>query len=164
MKTVLLAINGDSPTDSTFQYAIGLCRRIRADLNILQFVKGKNLVHCIASTRQRVGAINRFMEDSFAGAAFAEHGLPEISDEIMSGISDPLKKLLQSDHPDIFCTVALSLGNPATELSPYVDKHRKIVLTIFDPSTGEKSQSMRSTAMVKLLKKQLCVPLVVLKT
>jgi len=54
MKQVLLAIDGDIPTDSVFQYAVGLCRRIQAQLNILQFVKKKSLTQCISSTKKKV--------------------------------------------------------------------------------------------------------------
>lgn len=124
MKRVLLAINGDIPTNPIFNYAVGLCKRISADLDILQFINAQKL-----SKR----------------------------------ISFQLKNLLQTYKPGVSCTVALSAGTPETELSEYIEAHKDIVLTVFDPSTGQKHKNRNDRVMLKLLREKLTVPLVIVK-
>ena len=100
MKQVLLAINGDIPTNLVFQYSVGLCKRMKAELNILQFMQNRKLTHCIFSTKKRVGRLGKFLEDSFAGVAFAEQDVFYMADEFLSGVSDPLKDLINFNKTD----------------------------------------------------------------
>lgn len=164
MKQILLAIDGDSPTDSVFQYAVGLCRRIQAELNILQFVKDRRVSRCISATRKKVGRLGKLLEDSFAGVAFAEEGVPHMADEFLPNVSDSLRELIRGDHTGVSFKVAASNGNPEKELLNYIDDHQDIVLTIFDPSTDPKAESGPSLPAIEAIKKRMSVPLVVVKT
>ncbi len=164
MKQVLLAINGDIPTNSVFQYSVDFCKRISAELNILQFIQNRKITHCISSTKNRVGRLGKFLEAYFAGAAFAEQGVFYMADEFLSGVSDPLRDLIKFNKIGVPFKVTLSNGDPETELSSYIDNHRKIVLMIFDPSKDMENQPKKYLATVEQIKKKLYVPLVVLKS
>ena len=164
MKQVLLAINGDIPTNSIFQYSVGLCKRMSAELNILQFIQNRKLTHCISSTKKRVGRLSKVLEDYFAGAAFAEQGVFYMADEFLSGVSDPLKELIKFNKTGMQFKVTLSGGDPETELSNYIDNHQEIVLTIFDPSQGMRNQPKQYLATVEQIRKKLYIPLVVVKS
>ncbi len=161
MKQVLLAINGDIPTNSVFQYAVSLCTRISADLKILQFIGGRKLTQCLSSTKKKVRSIGHFLEDSFAGIAFAEHGEFYMADEILSGVSEPLKEMLTLNDSCVSFTVILSDGEPETDLSRYIEENRDIVLTIFDPSVDTPVQPGLNLAIIDQIKQNLSVPLVV---
>ncbi len=165
MKQVLLAIDGNIPTDSVFQYAVGLCRRIQAELNILQFIKTESLTQCISATQKKVGRLGKLLEDSFAGIAFAEEGVPHLAGEFLPDVSDSLKKLIKG-NPDsgVYYKASASSGTPEKELFNYIDDHQDIVLTIFDPSTDPRSKTGRSFTTIETIKKKLRIPLVVVKT
>ena len=163
MKQVLLAINGDIPTNSAFLYSVDLCKRISAELNILQFIKDRKLTQRLTTTKKRVGRLGRFLEDSFAGVAFAEEGAFYLADEFLSGVSDPLKQLIKVNESGVSFKVALSHGNPETDLLNYIDNHQEIVLTVFDPSTNMRNHPRQYLAIMEQIKKKLCVPLVVVK-
>ncbi|MFH1153844.1 MAG: hypothetical protein V1793_08510 [Pseudomonadota bacterium] len=163
MKQVLLAIDGDIPTNPIFQYSVGLCKRIRAELSILQFTRGRKLAQCISTTKKGVGRLGKFLEDSFAGIAFAEEGAFCIADEFLSGASTPLKELIKSNKDDVAFKVVLSDGEPETEISNYIENHQDIVLMVFDPSKDIRSTSKQYLKTVERIKKNLCIPMVVVK-
>jgi len=161
MKRVLLAINGDIPNKSAFQYAIGLCSRISAELNIVQFIKAKKMARCIRTTRNKVRQLGRVLEDSFAGAAFAEEGAFDAADEILNNVSNPLRELIEHNTANVSFKVAVSNGDPETDLTNYIEDHQQVVLTIFDPSKDKADPSGNYRTMIEHMKKKLCVPLVV---
>jgi len=154
MKRVLLTINGKIPTKSVFQYSVGLCKMIHAELTILQF---------ISSTRRRVGHLGKFLENSFAGVAFAEQGVHSMAMEFMPGISNPLKEMIELKEMEMPFKVGLSRGNPETELSNYIENHQEIILTVFDPSKDSKKNPKYQLEMIEQIKKRLCIPLVMVK-
>jgi len=164
MKQVLLAINGDIPTNSVFQYSVGLCKRMKAELNILQFIQNRKLNHCISATKKKVGRLGKFLEDSFAEVAFAEQDVFYRADEFLSGVSDPLKDLVNFNKTEVPFKVTLTSGDPGTELSSYIDNHQEIVLTIFDPSKDVQNQPKQCLATVEQIRNKLYVPLVVVKS
>ncbi len=163
MKQVLLAINGYSPTKIVFEYSIGLCRRMEAGLNILQFVPKKFLSRYVVSTRRQMGRISRHLEDSFAGAAFAEKGLPRLADEFLPGRTSPLGELIRVDADGIPLKVKITSGNPETGITDYVSIHQDIVLAVFDPSEDRKAHSRDALPMIRKIKSYSGVPLVVVR-
>jgi len=164
MKQVLLAIDGNSPTDSVFQYAVGLCRRIQADLNILQFVRDERLTRCLSVTKKKVGRLGKLLEDSFAEVAFAEEGLAGMGKEFRPGISDALNELIQAGQAGVALEVTVSSSSPEKDLPHYIDDHQDIVLAIFDPSTDQTGRAGHSLLTIETIKKKLRIPLVVVKT
>lgn len=163
MKQILLAINGDIPTKTVFRYSVDLCNRIRAELNILQFIQNGNLTRRLANTHKKVGRLGKFLEDSFAGVAFAEEGAFSMADEMVSGISDPLRKLIRNNQTGVPVKVALSHGRLETELSNYIERHQDIVLAIFDPATDVQKHPRQYLSTMEQIKRKLCVPLVIVK-
>jgi len=159
----LLAINGEIPTKTVFQYSVDLCVRIRAELNILQFIKDGNFTRRLKESKKKVSRLGNFLENSFAGVAFAEEGAFSMADEMLSGISDPLKKLINSNKTSVPCQVGFSHGHLETELSGYIDLHQDIVLTIFDPATDVRKHPRKYLATMEQIKNKLCVPLVIVK-
>jgi len=160
MKQILLAINGDIPTKTVFQYSVDLCNRIRAELNILQFIKSGSLTRRLTDTHKKVGRLGKFLEDSFAGVAFAEAGSFSMADEMLSGVSDPLRELIKNSQTRVPFKVAFSHESLETELSSYIDQHQDIVLTIFDPATDIRKHPQKYLATMAQIKKKLCIPLV----
>ena len=163
MKQVLLAIDGNIPTDSVFQYAVDLCGRIQAQLNILQFIKKEGLNRCLSSTKKKVGRLGKLLENSFAGIAFAEEGVAHMAGEFLPDVSDSLRELIKRGHAEISLEVTVSSGKPEKELSNYIDDHQDIVLTIFDPSRDQPMEAGNSLLTIDTMKKNLSVPLVVVK-
>lgn len=164
MKQILLAIDGNIPTDSVFQYAVGLCRRIQADLNILQFVKEERLTRCLSATKKKVGRLGKLLEDSFAEVAFAEEGLPMMGKEFSPQVSDSLNELIKAGHARVALEVTASNSSPEKDLPHYIDDHQDIVLAIFDPSTDQPGRTGHSLSTIETIKKKLRIPLVVVKT
>lgn len=164
MKQVLLAIDGAMPTKPVFQYAVGLCRRIGAGLNILQFFQEARASRRLAETRGKVGRLGRLLEDSFAGVAFAEEGMFKMADSLSTDVSDPLKELIQASPNAVPVRAAVSGGRPETDISRYVEAHQDIVLTIFDPSGDRTQPPGRRRTMIDNIRKRLRVPLVVVRT
>ncbi len=161
MKQVLLAINGELPTKAIFRYSVDLCKRVGAELNILQFIEETKIVQCISRTKKRVKRLGKILEDSFTGIAFAEEGVPEMAEEFLPGISGPLKELIKTHRPGISLKLSASYANPERELSNYIDTHQDIILAVFDPS--EDQQSPHSLKMIENIRPKLGVPLVVVK-
>jgi hypothetical protein len=164
MKQVLLAINGNIPTNTVFNYAVGLCTGIRAELGILQFVKNKKWAACLLSTPKKVRHLGKILEDSFAGAAFAEEGMFCAADEILSGVSKPLKQLLDKNKMSVPYRVVLSNGNPETDLSQYIENHHEIILAIFDPSKDAGKNFGAQLPEIEQIRKRFRVPLVFVKS
>jgi hypothetical protein len=163
MKQILLTINGSIPTNSVFQYSVGLCKRLQTQLNILQFVKDTSLQQCNSSTRSRVERLGKFLENSFVGVAFAEQGAFGMADDFLPGTSDSLKNLIKTNKIEIPFKVGLGSGNLKAELFNYVENHQKIILTIFDPAKDTQNDPKQQLEMINEIKKNLCVPLVVVK-
>ncbi len=163
MKQVLLAIDGAMPTITVFQYAVGLCRRIGAELNILQFLQEARVSCRLGETRGKVGRLGRLLEDSFAGVAFAEEGLFKMADSLSVNVSDPLKELIETSPNPVRVKASVSAGRPETDLSNYVDTHQDVVLTIFDPSVDQSRLPGLRRTMIKNIRKNLKVPLVVVR-
>ena len=163
MKQVLLVIDGETVTNAAFQYAVDLCKRMKAELGILQFMRKKCVDKCISDTGRGLKNLGRKLEATFAAAAFMEEGDDNTAREILSKPSPAVMKLLpRSKKAGVPCNICLSDEEPETELPEYVDNHQNIVLTILDSSRNA-STSQRNGADLKTMKKKLPVPLAVVK-
>ncbi len=149
MKQILLVIDGDVPSRPVFQYAAGLCKRVAAGLCILQFLKQRQ----IAPAEQAALGLDRADGQS----TFPASRMLWRTDEHLAGVPESLKKMLNPSFCGVPFSVALSADKPENVLSGYIDAHHDIILTVFDPSRG----SERTSGRIRLLKKTLGVPLVV---
>lgn len=178
MKQILLAISRETPSRKAFSYALDLSRKIRAELGILRFMEKRGLAEHFPVSREKAARLGRFLEDSFADVALAEEGMetvrsrtakisgqkPSISTSPGEGRSqtDPLRKLLTADDPEIRPECAAAETDTDTDLTRFVDTHRDVVLTILD-SPDEGRSPAQAKARIKKLKRTLGVPLVVIK-
>lgn len=162
MKQVLLAINGETPSRKAFQYAVDLSRRLRAELSILRFIDKDRLVAYFKKTRKKAFRLGRFLENSFAGIAFAEEGLPMDTGQVLAGVSDPLNDFLKNNSDDIPLKITVSHGDPEKDLGCFVDSHHDVVLTILDSPKRETESLKKKEARIKELKKKLGIPVVVI--
>ena len=164
MKQILLVINGESATNSSFQYAVDLCKKIKAELSILQFVNKKSVERCITETSKGIKAVGKRLENTFAAAAFMEEGDNDTANQILSSPTPSVMELLpKSKKAGVPVRVSLSDNAPEKELPIYIDNHQDIVLTIYDSSPGQASSASRGKDPLKRIKNRLPVPLVVIK-
>ena len=161
MKQVLLAINGEQPTFSVFQYAVDLCKRIDAKLSILQFLNEQKYKTNFSSTKKKVKRIGRFLENSFADIALAEEGSLFTTGETSDDVTSPLQKLLAAHKNLSLHRVAFCGGNPEKDLPEFIEEHQGIVLTIFDPTEDSPGSPSTVPVQIKKLKKKIDVPFVI---
>ncbi|MBL7178590.1 MAG: universal stress protein [Desulfobacterales bacterium] len=166
MKKVLLAVDGITPDQKAFRYAIELCNRIKAELNVFQIIDPRNYGEYLKKMRKGAGHARRYLESSLVAATFAEAGEHETAAEIMSEALKNIKQLLpESEKEGVPCHFTITSGAPDTEIINYVNAHRDVVLTIYDsPGKGrrQKGLAVKETPMFRKIKQSLFIPLVVM--
>jgi len=164
MEKVLLAIDGMTPDRKAFRYAIALCKRIRAELNIFQIIRPRYYREHAKKVRKTASLARRFMEGSMVAATFAEAGEHETALDIMAEASKEIRSLLQeSEEAGVRCHFSITSGNPEKEIVSYVNDHRNVVLTIYDVSDQDANEAANNSKKEKSLtkiRKSLSVPLV----
>jgi len=164
MEKVLLAIDGMTPDRKAFRYAIALCKRIRAELNIFQIIRPRHYREHAKKVRKTASLARRFMEGSMVAATFAEAGEHETALDIMAEASKEIRSLLQeSEEAGVRCHFSITSGNPEKEIVSYVNDHRNVVLTIYDVSDQDANEAANNSKKEKSLtkiRKSLSVPLV----
>jgi nucleotide-binding universal stress UspA family protein len=162
MEKVLLAIDGIAPSKKAFNYAVQLCKRIRADLNVLQIIRPKKYSKYLESARKKTNTARKYIEGSMMAAAFAETGEYETAKDMMSEALRNLKQLLpESEKAGIQCHLTMKAGNPKHAILNYLNEHRDVVLTIYDTAQDKRDQ-LRSSRQNEI-KQALSVPLVVVR-
>jgi hypothetical protein len=163
MEKVLLAIDGVTPDKQVFRYALQLCRRIKAELDVLQVIKPTK-IHTKAG--KKTGHARKYIEGSLMAAAFAEAGDHQTAKDMMSEALDNLKKLLpESDKAGIRYHLTAKAGSPKIEILNHVNEHRDIVLAIYDTGLKEsleKTSAETGASVLSELKQALSIPLVVI--
>jgi hypothetical protein len=165
MKKVLLAIDGITPDLKTFRYAVELCKRIKAELKVFQIIRPQNYKKYLKEMRQKTNYARMFIQGSMVAAAFAEAGEHESAKEIMVETSEQIKRLLsESQNQGVQCHFSMKQGSPEKEIIDYVNYHRDVVLTIYNPSDEDvdtKSVSSKKKNAITSIKEKLSVPLVI---
>jgi len=164
MKKVLLTIEGMTPDQKAFQYAVDLCKRIRAELDIFQIIRPRYYRDYMKFFRKKTLIARRFVQGSMMAATFAEAGEHETALDIIAEASKQIKQFLsESEKAGVQCRFSMASGNPEKEIINYVNDHRDVVLTIYDAS----DQDIRRTTGIskkknslEKIKKNLSVPLV----
>ena len=149
MKTVLFAIDHHMiPDQKALDYSLTLCRRMLAKLDVLHIIKSpafprrglKTLKSGILKARDK-------FENAMVTATYAEAGVPDPEKALQAAAYDQFKRLLpekENSRIDYHCIIT---EEPAdTVVERYVNGHREVVLTVFDPEsssrfTGEKKKS-----------------------
>ena len=164
MKQVLLTIDGMTPDQKAFHYAVALCKRIRAELSIFQIIRPRYYRKYLEKVRKNTFLARTFIKSSMVAATFAEAGEHETALEIMDKASKEMKRLMsKSEKSGVHCHFSIKSGNPEKEIIDYVNKHRNVVLTIYDAAnqnTDQNSNISEKEHLLEKIKKNLSIPLV----
>lgn len=166
MKKVLLAIDGIAPDQNVFRYAIELCKRIKAELNVFQVINPQNFSEYLKKVRQSAGAARSYFASTMMAATFAEAGEHETAEEIMAVALKNYKRLLpESEKEGVQCHFSMKSGAPDKEIVDYVNAHRDIVVAIYDAAKQENAKpKQKKKTTVGRIKHKLAVPLVVVNS
>ena len=166
MHKVLLAIDGPVPNRKLFSYAVDLCQRIKAELNILQVIRLKEGSASAKKIREKTGRIRKLFENSMMAVTFAESGEHETAKQIMARARKNIDPLLpESTEKGIRFELKLTVGDPEKEIVDYVAAHRDVVITICDTRSvpvAASGHSATGSQLVLRLKEKIDVPLVAL--
>jgi nucleotide-binding universal stress UspA family protein len=167
MEKVLLAIDGMSPDKKALQYTIQLCRRMKAELNVLQVINSKNGDSYISQARKKATHAKKYIEGSFAAIAFAEAGEHETADALMCNALKNLKQMLSvSENDGIRFHLTVKAGNLKREIIRYLKEHRDVVITIYDAhhrKGADPDFARKHGPLSQELQKALSTPLVVVQ-
>ncbi|MBI4774311.1 MAG: universal stress protein [Deltaproteobacteria bacterium] len=167
MKKVLLAIGGIAPSKKVFSYAVELCERIRAELDILQIIRPKQYREYLKRVRQGSHHAKGYIERTMTAAAFAEAGEHELAKEIEAQALESFRSLLpESERAGVPCHLTMKSGHPDEEVLNYTKEHRDVVLTIYDlPKEEENDRSLGSSKkrLLREIKDHIPTPLVMMR-
>jgi nucleotide-binding universal stress UspA family protein len=162
MKQVLLSIDGMIPDQKAFHYAVALCKRIKAELNIFQIIRPRYYRNYMKKIRKNALLAKKAMESAMVAATFAEAGEHETALDMMAEASKQIEHLLQeSEKAGVHCRFSIKSGDPEKEIVKYVNDHRDVILTIYDAFdvNGTVDISEKKSTVSKI-KRNLSVPLV----
>ena len=162
MKKVLLTIDGMTPDQKAFHYAVALCKRIKAELNIFQVIRPRYYRKYMEKIRKNASLVRRVVESAMVAATFAEAGEHETALDMMAEASKQIQQLLQeSEKAGVHCRFLIRSGNPEKEIVDYVNDHRDVILTIYDAfgDSGSADIFEKKTTLANI-KRSLSVPVV----
>jgi len=164
MKKVLLAIDGLTPDQKAFHYAVGLCQRIRVELNIFQVIRPGIFKKYRDGLRKKGLMVRRLFEETMVAVTYAEADEHATARDMLARASQESQRLLQaSEKAGVPCHFSVGSGTPDREIIDYVKSHRDVVMTIYD-ATGDGGregvrQSGKKTTLTRI-KKDLDVPVI----
>ncbi len=133
-RTVLLVIEGENPDPSAFSYAVNLCKRTNAELDILQVIEisGKGEDYELLS--QKMARSSRHLVDF-------------------------VRQLEQTAVP---FKVTMRLGEPGSKLFNYAKRHKDVAMVILDSPKARESTAKNDAwaRWVRELSRQLSIPLI----
>jgi hypothetical protein len=166
MEKVLLAIDGVAPDKKTFKYAVELCMRIKAELNVLQVIRSQNLAGYLEKAKNRAIRAKLFFEGTMMAAAFAEAGEHETADEIMHEALRNINKLLREyEKSGIPCHLTMKSGNTKEEIIRFVQENNDVVIAVYDPPNKKvwKKNERKSKQLIQSITEALPIPLVMVQ-
>jgi nucleotide-binding universal stress UspA family protein len=167
MEKVLLAIDGIAPDKKAFRYAVELCTRIKAELNILQVIRSKSLAGYLAKAKNTASQAKLFFEGTMMAATFAEAGEHDTADALMNEALKNIKKLLpESENSGISCHLTMKSGDPREEIVRFVQENKDVVIAVYDPP-GEKfskSNGRKIEKFIQSITDALPIPLVLVQS
>jgi len=171
MEKVLLAIDGIDPNKKILEYAVDLCKRIKAELNILQVIDRRIYKTYLKKIRKGLSAASKYFDDSMLAVTFAEAGEHETAIKLMPEALDIIKSMMPENQKEIFgYDLKMTRGDSGQEIIDYVEKNRDVVMAIYDPATNFQNEKeahlnqpgKRNNAICKKLQRKLSVPIVVI--
>lgn len=168
MEKVLLAIDGVTPEQKAFRYALALCKRIKAELGIFQIIRPRYYGEYKKKIRNKAFLAKKFFEGSMMAATFAEAGEHEVALDIMNEATKEIRRLLkESEEAGVHCHFSVKAGNPEKEIVNYINDHRNVVLAIYDvsdPAADEVDHTSIKIDAIENIKKSLSVPLITVQS
>lgn len=167
MERVLLAIDGITPNRKAFTYAVRLCKRIRAELSVLQIIRPRLYSQYFKKVREGAHHAKGYIEGSMVAATFAEAGEHEMARDMRAQALHNIHHLLpESEKAGIPYHLTVRSGNPDKEIVNYVKDHRDVVLTIYDFPEEEQDEASfeREKRVVReKIRENLPTPLVIMR-
>jgi hypothetical protein len=136
-KTVLLVIEGESPSPEPFAYALNLCKRTNAELDLLQVIEQSR------------------KDDDYE----------LLSNKMTEGSRNIVALVRQLEEDGIPFKVTIRLGDVGQKLFNYAKRHKDVSMVIFDSPRLRKGPE-KSPAWSRLLENishQLAIPLVIVE-
>ncbi len=168
MKKVLLAIDGIDPDQKAFHYAVQLCKRIKAELNVFQIINHRYYGKYIKRAREGAVRAKSYFASTMMAATFAEAGEHETAEAIMAVAKENFKRLLpESEKQGIPCHFSVKSGAPDKEIIKYVNTHRDVVVAIYDAAGHENEEpkiTRKKNATPRKIRRKLAVPIVVINS
>lgn len=165
MSTVLLAVNGPIPDANTLQYALDLCRRIQADLKVLQIIQSKEVGAFFRKFKEVADKARYFFEGSMAATAFAEMGEFESARQLMEEAEHNMQNMLpQNGETGIQSELVMIAGKSEEVIVNYVQENKDIVLAVYDcveDKNAKKKSKRQISREVQALTKKMAIPVVI---
>ena len=138
MEKILLVIDGVTPDKKAFTHAIELCQRIKAELKVLQIIRGQNFANCFKTFRDKANQAKQYFESSMMAATFAQAGEHETAEDIMSEAMENFNKLLsEAGNTGVKCHHTMKSGSTREEVINYVRENRDVVIAVYDAAGGK---------------------------
>jgi hypothetical protein len=164
LKKILLAIEGVAPDRSTFSYAVALCKRMRAGLEILQILSPQTYRSYLEKVKRGARHAKNAFENAMVAVTFAEAGQHDIVEQMRIQARDNLDRLIpRPEREGLEYHLTLKPGNPDDEILRYVYDHRDVILTIYDAAGIRDEQECRSDkkrSEIQAIAQKLPTPLV----
>jgi nucleotide-binding universal stress UspA family protein len=166
MEKVLLAIDGITPDKKAFNYAVELCSRIKAELNVLHIIRSHEASNLLERAINKAKYAKLFFEGAMVAATFAEADEHETANDLMNQALKNINKLLsESEESGISCHLTMKSGNPNEEIVRFVNEHKDVVIAVYDPA-GKKEQNTSDRnrkKMIRSITDALPIPLVMVQ-
>jgi nucleotide-binding universal stress UspA family protein len=166
MEKVLLAIDGISPDKKAFNYAVELCTRIKAELNVLHIIRSQEANNFLEKAIHKAKHAKLLFEGTMVAATFAEAGEHETADDLMNQALKNINELLpESEKSGISCHLTMKSGKPSEEIVRFVQEHKDVVIAVYDPA-GEKEKNTSDRKiknMIRSITDALSIPLVMVQ-
>lgn len=167
MKKVLLAIDGTAPDKKAFQYAVQLCRWIKAELSVLQVIGSGNCGSDMTTAKRKAKPVKRYVEGTLMAVTFAEAGEHETADALIGEALRNLQQLLpEFEKEGIRFHVTVKAGNLKREIIRYLREHREVVLTVYDAlhrKGADAGFTKQYGSHIEAIQKVLPIPLVMIQ-
>ena len=167
MEKILLAIDGIATDSRIFNFAVALCKRMRASLEVLQILGPRNCKKYLKKVKQGARHARSVFEDAMVTATFAEAGQCDIAEQLKMQACENIDRLIpNSEKEGIDYHLSLKSGNADEEIVRYVCDHRDVVLTIYDAYGAHDKQecaSLIKMRVVRQIEQKLSTPLVIMR-
>jgi hypothetical protein len=132
-RTVLLVIEGAMPDSAAFNYALKLCKRTNAELDILQVIESGD-----------------------------EHDYESLSQKMTEGSRNIVDMVRRLELDEVPFKVTIRLGDVNQKLFNYAKRHKDVGMVVFDsPKAKRASQENKGwSRLVDEISRQLSIPLI----